>query len=143
MDPFRIHVTHPSCSADKKSDPSSIITRISHAYLTVVFATSDHIPDLLKIAPKVPMVKMIVCIDDLSPDTKRVLTAWGEALNIQVKELRERQSIDSGLLIIKLIVNFPPIVEAIGKANPIEPIPVTPDQIVSICYTSVSIYSDS
>lgn len=54
------------------------------------------------------MVKMIVSIDDLSPDTKRILTAWGEGLNIQIKELRERQSIDNDLLIIRLIVTFLP-----------------------------------
>jgi hypothetical protein len=32
---------------------------------------------------------MIVSIDDLSPEAKKILTSWGEAQNIQVKELRE------------------------------------------------------
>lgn len=31
-------------------------------------------------------------------------------------------------------------VEALGKANRIEPIPATPDQIASVCYTSVRLH---
>ena len=37
------------------------------------------------------MMKMIVSIDDLNPDSKKILTSWGEAQNVQVKELRERE----------------------------------------------------
>jgi hypothetical protein len=35
------------------------------------------------------MLKMVISIDDLTPETKRVLTVWGQSQNIQVKELRE------------------------------------------------------
>jgi len=38
------------------------------------------------------MLKMIISMDDLSPETKKILVTWGEAQNIKVKELRERKS---------------------------------------------------
>jgi len=59
---------------------------------------------------------MIVSIDDLQAEPKRILTAWGNITKIQVTELRE--------------------LEALGKANRIETIPATPEQIASVCYTS-------
>ncbi|KAG6832688.1 hypothetical protein H0H92_012260 [Tricholoma furcatifolium] len=89
---------------------------INHAHLTVIFSTSDHIPTLLKLAPKVPVLKLIVCIDDLVPETNRVLTEWAASQNIQLKQLRE--------------------LEMDGKANAIAPTPAKPEAIASICYTS-------
>lgn len=62
---------------------------INHSELTVVFATPEHIPALLKLASQCPTLKMAVSIDPLTEDTKKVLTAWGETVNIQVKELAE------------------------------------------------------
>ncbi|KAF8894464.1 hypothetical protein BD779DRAFT_1745129 [Infundibulicybe gibba] len=91
---------------------------INHAHLTVIFSTSDHIPLLLKLAPKVPMLKLIVCIDDLSSESKKIIGEWSQTVNVQVKELRD--------------------IEAFGKAHPIDPIPATSAKLASICYTSVS-----
>lgn len=89
---------------------------IDHAHLTVVFTTSDHIPTLLKLKQKVPMLKMIVSIDDLSEDGKRILGEWGQTQNVKVTEMRE--------------------LEALGKANLVDVIPPKPEQLASICYTS-------
>ncbi|KAH0584041.1 hypothetical protein H2248_009615 [Termitomyces sp. 'cryptogamus'] len=89
---------------------------INHAHLTVIFSTSDHIPTLLKLAPKVPFVKLIVCIDDLLPEAKQILTEWAHSQNVQLKQIRE--------------------VEIDGKASPSEPIRATHTAIASICYTS-------
>lgn len=89
---------------------------IDHAHLTIVFTTSDHIPTLLKLMPKVPILKTIVSIDELSIDSRKILTEWGLTTGVKVLELRE--------------------VEELGQANLIEPIPATSDQLASICYTS-------
>ncbi|KAI0374775.1 acetyl-CoA synthetase-like protein [Pilatotrama ljubarskyi] len=89
---------------------------INHAELTVVFATSQHIPSLLKLAPKTPTLKMIIAMEDLTPEAKSVLSAWGETVNVQIKELSE--------------------LEEFGRANLIEVIPPTSDQVATICYTS-------
>ncbi|KAK2467033.1 hypothetical protein APHAL10511_001291 [Amanita phalloides] len=89
---------------------------INHAYVTVVFSTSDHIPTLLKLTEKTPQVKLIVVMDELTPEVKNVLVQWGSKIGVKIMELSE--------------------LEALGKANAIDPIPATPDLVVSICYTS-------
>ncbi|KIL69616.1 hypothetical protein M378DRAFT_1048314 [Amanita muscaria Koide BX008] len=88
----------------------------NHAHLTVIFSTSDKLPTLLKLADKTPQVKLLVSMDPLTPEAKTVLVEWGHTHEIRVLELSE--------------------LEAIGKANPIEPIPATPDLLACICYTS-------
>lgn len=62
---------------------------VNHAELTVIFATPEHIASLLKLAPKAPVLKMIVSMEPLSPDTKSALSAWGETVNVQIKEIAE------------------------------------------------------
>ncbi|THH20373.1 hypothetical protein EW146_g977 [Bondarzewia mesenterica] len=89
---------------------------INHAHLTVIFVTANHIPSLLKLVPRTPQLKMIVSLDDLSPETKQILTSWAETLSVQVKELHE--------------------VEEFGKANLLDLVPATPYDPASICYTS-------
>ncbi|KIM87577.1 hypothetical protein PILCRDRAFT_815138 [Piloderma croceum F 1598] len=88
---------------------------INHAHITVIFVTKGHIPTLLKNARKTPL-KLIVCIDDLSEEAKKIFTSWGEAQGVRMLELRD--------------------IEQIGKVNLIEPFPATIEQIASICYTS-------
>ncbi|EIN07731.1 acetyl-CoA synthetase-like protein [Punctularia strigosozonata HHB-11173 SS5] len=89
---------------------------INHAYLTVVFVGPQHIPTVLKLAPRIPCLKMVVSLDDLSAEAKPLLTSWADSVNIKLTTLRE--------------------LEALGKENLIEPIPATPDQLATICYTS-------
>ncbi|TFK42731.1 hypothetical protein BDQ12DRAFT_676716 [Crucibulum laeve] len=89
---------------------------ITHAHLTVLFSTSEHIPDLLKIISKVPHVKLIVCIDTLSLESAKLLSEWAQSQGVQFKLLQE--------------------LEEYGRANVIEPIRATPDAMASICYTS-------
>ncbi|KAJ6606501.1 long-chain-fatty-acid-CoA ligase [Mycena vulgaris] len=89
---------------------------INHAQLTIVFATMDHVPSLLKIAPQCPQLKIIVSLDTLSPEISKVFTAWGQTCNVQVMDIHE--------------------MEALGQGNLIEPLPTIPSDIASICYTS-------
>lgn len=89
---------------------------IRHSHLTVVFATSDHIPTLLKLGASVHMLKLIVCIDDVSSESIKILTEWGATQDVQLTQLKE--------------------FEAYGKAHLIEPIPATPETVASVCYTS-------
>ncbi|TBU65954.1 acetyl-CoA synthetase-like protein [Dichomitus squalens] len=89
---------------------------INHAELTVIFATPAHIPALLKLAPKCPTLKLVVAMDDLTAQTKSVLSAWGETAGVQIKEQSE--------------------LEELGRANLIPVLPATSEQIATICYTS-------
>ncbi|KAF9052692.1 hypothetical protein BJ165DRAFT_1442019 [Panaeolus papilionaceus] len=89
---------------------------IDHSHLTIVFATSDHIPTLLKLAPRTPTLKYIVCVDTISLDAARLLREWSAAQGLTLKLLAE--------------------LEQFGKAHLIDPIPAYPDLVASICYTS-------
>ncbi|KAL0580215.1 medium-chain fatty acid-CoA ligase faa2 [Marasmius crinis-equi] len=89
---------------------------IDHAHLTAVFTTPEHIPTLLKLKNKLPMLKMIVSIDNLSAEGKRILAEWGQTQDVKITEMRE--------------------LEALGKANLIDIIPPRPEQVATICYTS-------
>ncbi|KAF8905973.1 hypothetical protein CPB84DRAFT_1813952 [Gymnopilus junonius] len=92
------------------------VGEIEHAHLSIVFATSDHIPTLLKVASKVPMLKAIVCMDTISSDASKLLREWTGTQGLVFKELAE--------------------LEEFGKANLIDPIPAQPELVASICYTS-------
>ncbi|KAG1749004.1 uncharacterized protein EDB91DRAFT_1111955 [Suillus paluster] len=89
---------------------------INHAHLSILFTTADHIPALLKLAPKVAVMKMIVSFDSLSPDAYKAFVAWGETVGVQVKELSE--------------------FEKYGEEHLIPPLPVSRDTVASLCYTS-------
>ncbi|KAI6150966.1 long-chain-fatty-acid-CoA ligase [Pisolithus tinctorius] len=89
---------------------------INHAQLSIIFTTLDHIATLLKLAASIPSMKVIVSFDPLGDDVKRLLSSWGETFGIRITELRE--------------------IETYGEENLIEPLPVSPDQVASLCYTS-------
>ncbi|KAF9001906.1 hypothetical protein BDQ17DRAFT_1357697 [Cyathus striatus] len=89
---------------------------IQHAQLPVVFSTSEHVPTLLKISSRVPHLRLIVCIDALSPEAAKLMNEWAHAQGVQFKLLSE--------------------LEEFGKSNIIDPIPASQDTIASICYTS-------
>ncbi|KAH9851564.1 acetyl-CoA synthetase-like protein [Lenzites betulinus] len=89
---------------------------INHAELTSVFASPEHIPFLLTIAAKVPTLKMVISIEPLEDDEKRVLTAWAKTNNLKLRDIAD--------------------IEELGRANMIDVIPATSSTLATICYTS-------
>lgn len=84
---------------------------------------------------------MIVAMDELLPEQKQVLVSWGETQNVQIKELHECELRKYFEIWADYLLEWSgavSIVEEYGKANLVEPIPATKDQLASICYTSVS-----
>jgi long-chain acyl-CoA synthetase len=67
--------------------------RIGHSHLPIIFTDAAKVPLLLKLAPRVPWLKIVVSMDLLPNDTKRVLSLWANERNIQVLELVERESV--------------------------------------------------
>ncbi|KAI0797878.1 acetyl-CoA synthetase-like protein [Abortiporus biennis] len=96
--------------------PDAVEYSINHAETSIVFVASDHIPALLKLSPKTPVVKIIVSMDELSEESHRILAAWGKEKKIKVQTWQE--------------------FEDFGKANLIPPVKVTSDTVATICYTS-------
>lgn len=84
--------TQNTCSSTSDfscAHSDQVVYRINHAELTIIFSTMDHIPSLLKMASKTPLLKLIVSIDALSPEISKVFTEWGQTHNIVVKDLYE------------------------------------------------------
>ena len=62
---------------------------INHAHLTVIFVTSDHIPALLKLVPKVPNLKTIVCVDTVPLNVTAVLKEWSQTQGLVFRDFAE------------------------------------------------------
>ncbi|KAF9239648.1 long-chain-fatty-acid-CoA ligase [Melanogaster broomeanus] len=99
-----------------KDSAGKQIIIINHAQLPIIFTTPDHIPMLLKMSSKIPVLKVIVSFDPLDKQVRNALSSWGETVGIQIKEFSE--------------------IESYGEANLIDPFPASVDQIASLGTTS-------
>lgn len=73
------------------SSIAQVIYSIQHAHLSVVFATAQHISSLLSLAPRLPMLRLIVSIDTLTPELRRIASSWATTVNIKVMDLDESE----------------------------------------------------
>ncbi|KAF5315901.1 hypothetical protein D9611_005031 [Ephemerocybe angulata] len=89
---------------------------INHSNLSVVLTSADHVSTLLKLAPKIPSLKLIVSFDELPDQANTAFKEWAQTQGIQFQTLQE--------------------FETFGKANLFPSIPATPNAVASICYTS-------
>ncbi|KAF8321178.1 long-chain-fatty-acid-CoA ligase [Clavulina sp. PMI_390] len=96
--------------------PDAVGYVMEHASLSVVFATAEKIPSLLKLKNTLPALKVIVSIDSLGNTVRPLLTQWATDKGIELYEFDE---------ILEL-----------GRKNPAPIIPATPDTLLTICYTS-------
>jgi long-chain acyl-CoA synthetase len=102
--------------------PESTEYIINHATLTCVVTSLPHIPTLLKLAPRLPTLKLIVCLDSLDA---------GEKPGDSKAALLSALAADAGIAIHSIDE-----VEAIGAKLPIPMRAPRPEDIVTINYTS-------
>src|ERR1700709_668565 len=95
---------------------------INHATLKCVITTLPHIPTLLKIAPRIPTLKLIGCLDPLDA---------GERPGNSKSDILNALAADAGISI-----HYIGDVEALGAASNAPMNPPRPDDIVTINYTS-------
>ncbi|MCJ1307252.1 hypothetical protein MMC25_000898 [Agyrium rufum] len=102
--------------------PSAVEYIIQHASLACVVTSLNHIPVLLKLKPRLPLLKIIICVDPLSA---------GEQAGHSKAELLNAIAAEVGIKIYDLEQ-----VEAIGEklGSPVK-LP-SPDDIITINYTS-------
>lgn len=96
---------------------------INHASLACVCTSLNHIPTLLKLAPRCPSLKLIISLDPLETGTelpgnskKDILRAMADERGIQIYQLKD--------------------VEALGEAAPQPYYAPRPDDTITINYTS-------
>ena len=88
---------------------------MNHAEIQIVWMTVNHIVAMLKLAPKIPQLRVIISIDPLE-DSAEYIKEWASEHNIKVYEFSE--------------------IEKLGKENPREYNPPTPNDLFVIPYTS-------
>ena len=96
---------------------------INHASLTCVAASVNHIPTLLKIAPRCPSLKLIISLD--------ALTSGHEQAGTSKKDLLNAMAAQHGIE-----VHYIEDIEAAGEASPRPYHAPRPQDIVTINYTS-------
>lgn len=95
---------------------------INHASLVCVVTSLPHIPTLLKLAPRLPTLKMIICLDPLENNDKPGYSK-SALLNTIAKDLG-------------ISIHYIGDVEALGANSPIPMKAPRPDDIITINYTS-------
>ncbi|ORY32192.1 hypothetical protein BCR39DRAFT_524520 [Naematelia encephala] len=65
---------------------------INHCPLSIVFAASNHLTDLLKLAPVCPTLRVIVSMDPLPKPERDVLTAWATSVNVELLFMDELEA---------------------------------------------------
>lgn len=95
---------------------------INHAEVTIVVASLNHIPVLLKLKPRCPTLKVIISIDPLDA---------GEPAGLSKGDLLRNMSADVDVKIISFTD-----VEVIGHQSLLSMVPPKPEDIVTINYTS-------
>jgi long-chain acyl-CoA synthetase len=101
--------------------PNVVEYIINHSPLSIVFASSDHIPSLLKVAPKCKALRVIVSMDNFMPLREgKVLRAWADSVGVELWELPDFEIWGAK--------------EALKRKMKVRP--PRPDQIATISYTS-------
>lgn len=62
---------------------------INHCPLPIVFASANHLTELLKIAPECPTLRVIVCMDKLSASQRKVYNEWAATVNVEFLDFAE------------------------------------------------------
>jgi len=112
------------------------LNSVNHSDLSVIFAQPQNVSTLLSLSPKLPALKTIVALGDISEAARKIADAWGKERRIRILTLNEREHVLGDLHFASL--TGPDSVETIGAQTPLPPPPVTADTIATICYTSVS-----
>ncbi|KAI1008120.1 Acyl-CoA ligase 891, peroxisomal [Podosphaera aphanis] len=95
---------------------------INHSELVCVISSLVHIPTLLKLAPRIPLLKLIICLDSMDA---------GERPGDSKAALLNAMASDAGITIHEM-----KDVEAMGAKSVLPMNPPRPDDIITINYTS-------
>ncbi|WWD18202.1 hypothetical protein CI109_102652 [Kwoniella shandongensis] len=61
----------------------------NHCPLSIIFASANHIPSLLKIAPECPTLRVVVSMDNLASAEHNVLSEWASSVGVELLNLEE------------------------------------------------------
>ena len=86
----RIHVSAHILSKPFDST-ESLGPSVNHADLTIIFVQAHNVSALLSLSPKLPTLKIVVAMGEISAAPKDLLDAWSKQREIRVITLAERK----------------------------------------------------
>ncbi|KAI8869438.1 acetyl-CoA synthetase-like protein [Ramicandelaber brevisporus] len=112
----------PSVALYDTLGPDSVHYILDHSQVPVVVASFDKIADILRVANKLPLLKVLVCMDE-----------WSDVVGRPVKFLIKDWAASLGIV----IVDWKEVLE-LGKASAAKypHVPPTEDDLATICYSS-------
>ena len=68
---------------------TSVTCSTNHCPVSIIVASSNHLAQLLKIAPKCPTLKAIVSMEDLTMRERSLLNEWAATVGVEVLVMSE------------------------------------------------------
>ena len=75
-----------------------VYTSINHTEMSLCVLSPQHIPTLLKMAPQIPTLKVLVSLDTLPAEEKKILVAWGSTVGVKVMDLEEGNALQLSMV---------------------------------------------
>ncbi|KAJ1926377.1 medium-chain fatty acid-CoA ligase faa2 [Tieghemiomyces parasiticus] len=100
---------------------------INHAEVAILVCSIDKVPQILKLAERLPRLKVIISMDALTAGT----TALRPDLVVDSAAVLKGWAADKGVHLTDFLA-----VEQLGCAHPRPHQPPTPEEVATICYTS-------
>jgi long-chain acyl-CoA synthetase len=61
----------------------------NHCPLSIIFSTANHLTSLLKVVPRCPSLRVIVCLDPLPEAEQKVYTEWANHVGVELLDFAE------------------------------------------------------
>lgn len=68
-----------------------LISSTNHCPLSIVFAATNHLADMLQIAKACPTLRVIVSMDPMTPTEMSVLQAWASSVDVELLTLADME----------------------------------------------------
>lgn len=78
-----VHVSLRAGKSQRLTDSTN------HCPLPIIFAASNHVASLLKIAPKCPTLRIVVSMDPLGPSERELLSQWAASVDVELLDMSD------------------------------------------------------
>ena len=59
--------------------------------MNIIFVAPQHMTSILTLGPKTPTIKVVVSLEPLVPEERKIYETWGQQLGIKIMDLPERE----------------------------------------------------
>lgn len=59
--------------------------------MNIIFVAPQHMTSILTLGPKTPTIKVVVSLEPLVPEERKIYETWGQQLGIKIMDLPQRE----------------------------------------------------